>query len=832
MLFNYLKLSFRLMARNPFLTLINVVGLSIGFTVFFILWQYSQTELKSDQFHKGWEKIVRFGSIRRWTDDKVNWQESYIGLNDPSYAEKISKVYPEVKDLTRIHFQKNFKLDSYWHKKHEGEIFFMSTDKRDKQISFLEENVAYADGNLFDFFSLPLISGHPSQVLQRPRSIVLSEKIAQKYFGYENPIGKTMALNDSIDLEVTGVFKNLPRNTHLDFEILISMSTSFRLSDGDRLVGFHCYFKLVQKVDVKAFENRINNDFEKEITHIIWGDWPYGKAKIFLQPISEMAFNNYRRDFYQTKSLLVLTIFKFSAIIILILAWINYVNLNISSHKMRMKEIAARKAVGAKAFSFAIQFITESLVTNVLAVLVAITIIQLSKQPVARFFDFYILPWTELSLSGCLILGLVCLLGVLITGLYPCYVAMINSPKSLFGSFKTPGKVGSIHSSLSTFQYCTAIVMLMLVLVVYSQINFVLKKDIGVDRDHVVILDLPIGLTYNSESHLSYLREQIGSLPQVMGTTISHSVPNDNSENGMEMVHNLNDAGVRVQSNGGVDGSFIPFYGIKMLAGRNFKDENAADTSSIILSEGTAQRLGFKNPDEAIGSIIFLNRKRRITVVGVIADYQLKPFLKFAKFADYGGKPGLAFVYKNYGFHQFKPKKFSVRVDSDDFEKTLSEIKTIYTSVFPNSIFNWYFFDEIIAKHYHTETRARRQIAFFTLIALIIAGLGLLGMINNNVVEKTKEIGIRRVLGAEMHKIALVVVSNTIKQVVIATVIGIPLAYYIALQYLEKFSERITLQWWHYTTPMLILVTIMTVVTSTVLWKTARSNPVDALRYE
>lgn len=177
MLFNYLRHAFRLLTRNLFITIINVTGLSIGFAIFFILWQYAQSELKSDHFHKDWECIVRFGSIRRWTDDKVNWQESYIGLNDPGYAERISKAYPQIKALTRIHFQKNFKLDFYHHKKHEGEIFFTRAGQGDKMVSFLEENVAYADANLFEFFSLPLLNGDASQVLQKPGSILLSEKI-------------------------------------------------------------------------------------------------------------------------------------------------------------------------------------------------------------------------------------------------------------------------------------------------------------------------------------------------------------------------------------------------------------------------------------------------------------------------------------------------------------------------------------------------------------------------------------------------------------------------------------------------------------------------------
>jgi putative ABC transport system permease protein len=336
-----------------------------------------------------------------------------------------------------------------------------------------------------------------------------------------------------------------------------------------------------------------------------------------------------------------------------------------------------------------------------------------------------------------------------------------------------------------------------------------------------------------TESNLSYLQNQIMRLPQVSGATISQSVPNDNTEAFLGMVRNLNDAGVRLQSNGGVDENFIPFYGLELITGRNFNGDSPSDSSSIILSEGAIKRLGFKNPAEAVGSNVFLNnRAKKPVVIGVIADYKLRPYLNFADNANYGGNPGVALVYKNYLDKNLKVRKVSIRTTTNDFKTTLSEIKEIYTTVFPGAIFNWYFLDDIIAKQYETYSQARSQIALFTVIALIIAGLGLLGMISNKVVEKTKEIGIRRVLGAQMHKIALVVVSGTIKHVIIATGIGIPVGYYIALQYLERFSERVTLQWWHYTAPVLILVGIMTVVISSILWKTATTNPVDALRYE
>jgi putative ABC transport system permease protein len=832
MISNYLKLSFRLLIRNPFFTLINVLGLSIGFAVFFILWQYSQNEQRSDQFHKGWENIVRFGCIPRWTDDKVNWEEAHFGINDAAFAEKISNAYPQIKDLTRILFQKNFNVHSAG-LKHKTEIFFTYVDRKDKQISFREENVAYADENLFRFFSFPLIRGNINHVLKNPGSIVLSEKASRKYFGDDDPIGKTMTLNDSMDLQVTGVFKDLPLNTHLDFEFLISTQTSFPSLQDDHLFGFRCYFKLENAVDVGAFENQINTDYAKEMTKVLFGEWPFGTATIFLQPISEMAFTSHRWDSYRTKSALVLTIFKYSAIIILLLAWINYVNLNISSNKARMKEIAARKAVGAKTSNFAIQFIVESTVINVISCLVALTLIQLAKQPIAFIFHLYVLPWGDVSGSGYLILGLISTVGILVTGLYPCWVAMTNSPKSLFGSMKSGGNKGSVHASLATFQYFAAIVMLMIAAIVYSQMNFILNKNIGFDTDHVVVFDLPIGISDKFKSHLSFLQKKIVNLSEVTGATISQSVPSDNTEAALQIIRGLNHSNIHLGCNGGVDETFIPFYGIKLLAGRNFNEKNAADSSSIILSEAAIRRLGFKNIEEAIGSIVLLNEgNTKTTIIGAIADYRVKPYMKFENDPQFRGDPGLGLIYKNYLDHEITPRKISVRIKTENFQQTLSEINEIYASVFPGAIFNWYFLDDVIAKQYQTDSEARSQIALFTVVALIIAGLGLLGMISNRVVERTKEIGIRRVLGAQLHKIALILVSGTIKQVAIAAAIAIPVGYYIALQYLERFSERVTLQWWHYTAPVLILVGIMTVVISSILWKTAKTNPVEALRYE
>jgi putative ABC transport system permease protein len=838
MLTSYLKLSLRLLARNPFFTFINVAGLSVGFAVFFILWQYSQSELRSDQFHHEWERIYRFGTVARWTDDKVNWEESWFGTNDAALTSMVANQYAEIQSATRLFTQNNFiamaGYQSYL-KDHGSEIFFTS-EFNNRKNSFIETKIAYGDANFFSFFKIPLIEGSEVDILKLAGSVALSEKTAIKYFGSVHAIGKILLLNDKITLRVSGVFKNTPRNTHLDLDAIISSEVLKNQYSQITQPWWAptCYFKLNESADAEGLVFRINKDLKEQIKKVGFGDWPYGETEIYLQALNEMPFQSYRHDFYTAKSRVVLIILQYSSLAILLLAWINYVNLAVASSRKRFKEVAARKTIGACSNDLTIQFIIESLVINLISLLLALTIVQLIKSPIEIFFGFYVADWTEISLSTLIIALAGFVGGILFTGVYPAAITLRYNPKGLFGIMAKQRKGDATPLILSTVQYSVATSIAVLVFAVSAQMEFIMNRDIGLSKEQTLVVDLPISRTEYFKSQLISLTKVLRAKDGISQLTVSQSVPGDNAQNFVNLVQTTMDGGLNVECNGGVDEFFIPFFKIKMLAGRNFLADSPADSSAIILSEVTATRLGFKTPDEAIGRRLFLSSQDEVRVVGVFKDYELKPMLKEG-YVNYGGKAGLALTYKDFlqADQLFSiPHRISIRVQPEAFKDAIAFVEKKYKEFFPEQVFNWYFLDKVINGKYQQQFVARNQIAFFSFLAISIACLGLLGMISNKVVEKTKEIGIRKVLGAQLHQIAQILLSTTAKQVIIATIIGIPVAYYLTQQYLQKFSERIELQWWHFALPVLILVVIMLATVASVLWRAARSNPVEALKYE
>ena len=824
MLLSYLKLSLRLLARNPFFTFINVVGLSVGFAVFFVLWQYSQNELKSDQFHKDYEQIYRITTLYRWTDDGNTWQGSIGGFTNYRIMDIVSR-YTNVIDRTDFFSQRVF--SEPYTQGHGAKIFMSAVDENDVRVSFLETKVIYAEPNFFNFFSFPLILGSKQNVLKSPDAMVISENIATKYFGKTNPIGKTLYLNNTITLQVTGVFKNLPHNTHLAFDIVISTERIRNQLPGEFGFFSQSYLKLPVGTDVESLKNKVNSLSGEEISYVAWGGWKGGKAEIFLRPLKEVAYEALRWDTFTSKSKYLLYIFSVASLIILMMAWINHVNLTISSSSKRLKELAARRTVGARTRDFVAQFMVEAVIINIVSFLLALTLIQLLRSPADIFLQFQIPGWSEIALQTWIILISTLLAGILLTGSYLAIISLKRSPRSLFQSHQLKTNL-STNGILTIIQFTGTCILVIWVFAFNKQLTFVMNKDIGLNRDRVVVLDLPIIPTDNWQADIEILTRKATKLPGIDAFTVCSSVLPSWEEARIGINRKEGEPGITIDSNGGVDENFIPFYGIKLLAGRNFQADQPSDKDAILISRGAMLRLGFGKPEDAIGQKLF---RPASEIIGVFEDYTLRPLIKNEEIT-YGGIPGIALTYKDFLLKDLKSKKISFRVESENFNETIEGVEKFYNSVFPGSVFNWSFLDDQINSQYQSDRTARNQIFFFSALAIGIACLGLLGMISNKVVEKTKEIGIRKVMGAELHQIAQILLNTTAKQIIIATVIGIPVAYYLTQQYLEKFSERITLQWWHFALPVLILAVIMFATIASVLWKAAKSNPVEALKYE
>ncbi|MEO8474843.1 MAG: ABC transporter permease [Chryseolinea sp.] len=827
MITHYFRLAIRLLSRSPFFTLINLFGLSTGFCVFFILWQYTQSELKSDQFRQDSDQIYRVSWDAQWTDDRVNWQQSTFSMGPLGFRPLINR-YAHVLDQTMFMTQGVFSED--FTTGHGKSIFMTYEDDHGDRHSFVESKVVYAEPNFLEFFSIPMIAGVQHSALSVAGAVVISEKEALKYFSSTNVVGKTLVINNKIPLQVSGVFEDLPANTHLDFDIIISTERMGLGKEKFYVPGSHqvpySYYKFPTGTNYKVVQEKINRQAAKEVNLVIWGNWPYGKAQLRIQPLKDLAFSDFRFEPRIAKSKFTLYLLSAAAMIILAMAWINYINLTIYASNKRMKELSARKTVGAQSKDLIFQFMVEASLINIFSFLLAATAFQILRSPANVLLHFNIPDWTHIPIPTLIILIAMLIGGIVVTSVYPAIVTMNRSPKIIVGTIMTKSVGNSVGAILSTIQFSGAVIIMICVYCVDLQMNFILAKNIGINKDHVVIVDLPMTPVADIYSDIDKLRNKLSGLKGISGCTSSNSMIADDGEAGL--VLNSGDPGLSVDTNGGVDEHFIPFYEIKLLAGRNFSGTSASDKNSIIISRGAMLRLGIKNAEDAIGLKVYSNGEHPVEVIGVFEDYHLRALIN--QDITYGGLPGLALTYKTFVRPDLAPRKLSIKLNSSNFEDEVAVVKTNFQSVFPGTVFNWYFLEDQINDQYQSDMITQNQISFFSALAICIACVGLLGMITNKVVEKVKEIGIRKVLGAQLYDIAKILLNSTLRQVIIAIVIGVPISYFLAHQYLQKFSYRIDLQWWHFALPLIVLVAIMLSTISVVLLKAAKANPIQSLR--
>jgi putative ABC transport system permease protein len=511
------------------------------------------------------------------------------------------------------------------------------------------------------------------------------------------------------------------------------------------------------------------------------------------------------------------------------------VNLSIARVTRRFKEIATRKVSGAGTFDIVSQFVTESIVTNGFALALSFTLIQIVRAPAGELFNIYFITPKSLTISSALIFFSIVLAGTVVTGLYPSFISMVRKPRDLFNQNSSAGNKSHAPSFLTVAQLSAAMIFIMLTFTVSYQLNHILNMDTGIKKDQVIEIEGPLVKPDNYTTILNALKKEVLTLLNVSSFSAS-SFP-VNQVNGIGFnVKRIGAADSFGMDSNGVDEDFLSIYGLKILAGRNFVIDDPSDR--IIITRFGSKRLGFASPEDAIGSRVNVSIQgdpewKEVEIIGVIENFRNISFFETqnATQANTEGR-GMVLTYKDHLSKTFTPEVISVRVSPNQFEKNIADIEKLFKREFPSMVFSWSFIDDKINKVYAQEKIARNQIVLFTTLAVIIACLGLLGMISNKVAEKTKEIGIRKVLGARIYNIARVLLNATIKQIAMATMFSIPIAFYLTQQYLEKYSERINLHWWHFALPVLILAVIMFTTVASVLWKAVKNNPIDALKCE
>jgi len=828
MLLNYFKLSARLLIRNPFLTLINVAGLSAGLATFLLLWPLAEFELKSDRYHHDFDRMVRVGVDYKWTDDGENWNGLLGAFNWLGVAHEIEQTFPQVEAAAWLIPQ------GYYPVTNTGlttSVFFSILEATDRRKSFRETQSSFASSNLFNFFNIPLIQGDANSALAQPNSVVLSQTIAVKYFGNKTAMGQTIYLNDTLPLQVTGIFKSLPHNTHLNFDIVLSAVKKNELSTKTWTGSQgYCYFKLQPGETKVSFDQALANQTQS-LYNFVKAGCSHCDISAYTQPLTDVVFTNLRGNMYNYKSKYLLEALAVVAFVVLGFAWINYISLSINSLNKRLKEIGTRKCIGAKLSDFFMQFFMDSVVMNVISFAIALTLVQVIGKIAEDWFQFYIPSWNEINLKTTIVILSTLGIGVLIATLYPLVLIAKRKPDELLKKLKHDIRPGTANTILVATQYVAAIVLLIWIGAVYFQLNFIVNKDIGVKRDGLIVVESPLDMNETTPGKINSFLNEVKRIAGVSQATTSNSTIAEGEVDGLMVQTKGSKSWFGVNTNGGVDESFLDTYGIPLDAGRNFQKDNPSDQTNILISTALSKRLGFMSPQEALGKKVLVGAyntiKKEVEIIGVFRDYEFRPFFMDVK--EEGR--GVALTYKDFLIPGFEPLKFTIKVDMRNFDSELVALSRLYTNTFQEPC-KWFFIDEKIRMQYANEQATKNQIAFFSILAVGIACLGLLGMISNKAVEKTKEIGIRKILGAGLFNIARLLLTTTTKQIIIANIIGIPLAYYLVSQYLQKFSERLSLQWWHYAIPVLLFMIIMLVTIASVLFKASRTNPTESLRYE
>jgi putative ABC transport system permease protein len=790
MLQHYFKTATRMLLKHKVYSLINISGLSIGLACSILILLFVKNELSFDHFHVDKDNIYRVNIIEEQSGEMTS-SAITTGAVGPSMIEE----FPEVKAMVRL--------------SNPDEGFFTWQNKH-----FFTSLVSHADSSFFGIFSFKLLSGNPETALAEPNTVVLSRKLAGQIFGERNPVGEFIRFNNKENLFVTGVAENPPVNSTLQFNALISFSSLYNrpdvFLDWDGGWNYITFVKLLENVNLKTFETKFPDFLEK---HINYKYKPIGiTLYLMIQPLKDLHLrSNLDYDLDNRGNLPMIYIFTAIAIFILIIACINFMNLATARSMKRAKEVGLRKVVGAEKNQIIRQFLGESITTSLIALVGAIILIEIFQPEFNRLVN------TELHLfksenigfiSGILILTL----GVgLLAGSYPSFFMASYQPvKIIKGDFNVRSGKPVLRNILVVFQFFISSALILFTLLVFSQMKYISNKNLGYNKENVIYLNLH---DPQAREKIEILKAEFRNIPGVISTGASTGMPGYGlTSNGYfpegykepMMIHALD-----------MDFDFLEVMKIPVVEGRNFSKEYATDADAFLINETLAKKLGWDDP---IGKKIMRDGEHK--VIGVIHDFhfstlhtKIEPLLITMKPWD--------------GFYHL-----AIRLSPGNLNSTLTAIEKKWNEILPNQPYSHIFLDSDVENAYAAENNTRETFLYFSLLAILIACLGLFGLANYSGEQKRKEIGIRKVYGASSGNILTLLSSDYTKWVILANILAWPLAYWAMDKWLQLFEYRTSIGAWIFILTFCItsVISIVTVIYQVI--HAARANPVDTIKYE
>lgn len=796
MFWNYLKIAQRNILKRKAFSLINIIGLSVSIAVSILILLYVIHEISFDKYHANAKNKYRV--ILKVIDGKDE-RETYV--TNGTLVDKIKENVPGIKNSFQAYVE------------------FPYVQYEDK--SFLEDNddVYYVGEGIIEFLSVKFISGDPKTALKEPYSLVLTESYAKKYFGKSSVLGKTLILESKNPYKVTGVVKDLPNNTHFKFNILLSLpslSKTYGLSD---LTPFRNSFINYIELDEKENVDIIGQKLTKVSNSFLP---PQAKEMGFelsnyLQPITDIHLKSSFNDRFKGGDIKTVYIFSSIAILILILACINYINLSTAQYSSRTKEVAIRKTSGANKKHLIKQFITESFIITVVSLATALVIAEFFlplfnsligfKLKIAYFDNWY---------NIILIIGV----GLLVGTFSSTYPAFFLSSFNVVDVFRMKTSIGrsniNIRRALVVFQFAVTIFLIISSLVLYKQLEYIDSKDLGFDKKNL----MGISLNNNqARSQVEILKSEIDQLPFVVSSSVNSNYPSGDAT--WENVFTFEDYESEqfpVMPLLDVDYDFLKTMKIRLKEGRNFSEDFTTDSSAVLVNERLVKLVGWEN---AIGKHISEQTEFSVEnykIIGVFRDYH---------------KESLHSEIQPMIVRLAERKRFIlVRLDDGYTESSINKIKGIWEKLSPGKPFQNMFIDDEFDKLYKSERNLSNIFVYFSVVAIIIACLGLLGLIIFYTQQKTKEISLRKILGAKTNDIIYILTKEFILLQMISNIIAIPLVYYAMNKWIHSFTYHTSIHWWVYLIGTLISAIISVFAISLQTHKAAMANPAENLRYE
>ncbi|MCF7815068.1 MAG: ABC transporter permease [Candidatus Cloacimonetes bacterium] len=797
MLKNYLKIAFRNLVKNKSLSAINILGLAVSIAVCFLITLFILHELSYDKFHDNYENLYRTIIKGEITGNPIEYAVSMIPLSGV-----LTNDFEEVEAAVGIFRSGDKRLISY-------------DDK-----AFYETSFYSATEEFFKVFDFELLRGDKAQVLSNPNSIVLTESLAKKYFGLEDPIGKTIVENETVEYTVTGVCRDFHTNSHLKMNAITSVEYTEDIAEYWGSFSAHNYIRLKEGVDPFEFETKINNlamekmGITKEQTGM--------EFLLFLEPVKDIhLLSNYQYNLGNDGDITYVYVFSIIALFILIIAYINFINLTTAHHMIRAKEIGVRKIVGANRKKLISQFLIESIVITLISTIVAFGLIEL-LQPI-----FNKLIGIELGLNF-ILHGKYLLFGMgfmifmaIISGMYPAvYLSSLNPISVVKGNLTGGSKKSILRNVLVVFQFVISIALICSTGVIYKQLQFFQHKKLGFDKEHVLILPLRSDET---RKQAEVLRDKLAGMSGVATACISSNYPGAGASQGHGFFpEGKSEEQPWLMKTMNADDNFVKTFKLNILQGRDFDAANKAEDMNVLINETLVKEVGWEDP---VGKT-FLDPFIRdgetmlpITVVGVLEDFHVNALRdKIEPMVIYYNPPN-----RNY---------LSLRLEAGNVFKVMDIVESEWKEMHPGMPFDYFFLDEHFDRIHRTERNLATTFMYFTILAIMIACLGLFGLASYATDRRIKEIGVRKVLGSTVGQIVLLLSKDFSKLVILANILAWPIAWYAMNKWLQNFAYPAKMDIWIFIFSGVIafLIALITVSFRTV--KAANSNPVKALKYE